>query len=247
MDSDAFSFGGGIMVTHVIEGENHYLDPNVDLKVDLSATNIYVEGTGIIRVGSASFVDSNGDLKITTASSRTVVLEEPVYDDLPPTPITSARLGSTAPTLASFMGNIEQYTFDTSNDYVVGATELTHSYREGSPIEIHVHWVTNGTNATVTNVRWQLEYSYANDDSNFLTVSSAHNIKIVSAATSDRTHIVTTLGTMNDANFKIGTYIAWRLNRLSVTGSDTALDPFCLAVGFHVQQDTVGSRQRYLK
>ena len=34
------------------------------------------------------------------------------YDDLPPVPVIGARLGATAPTLRTFTGDIEQYTFD---------------------------------------------------------------------------------------------------------------------------------------
>ena len=79
------------------------------------------------------------------------------YDDLPPVPITSARLGATAPTLTTFIGNIEQYTFDNTNDYVIGATELTHSYKEGTDISAHLHWATNGLDITDRTVKWRLE------------------------------------------------------------------------------------------
>lgn len=175
------------------------------------------------------------------------------YNDLPPTPITSARLGSTAPTLTTFKGNIEQYTFDATNDYVIGATEITHSYQEGSDIEAHIHWATNGTNATVRGVKWQLEYSICDGDGKapfshaFPTSTTVSSDVLLPIDTVDRAHIITTLGTIDGTNIKIGAYIVWRLNRIASAYTAPANDPFALAVGFHIQQDNTGSMRRYQK
>jgi hypothetical protein len=55
---------------------------------------------------------TDDDLTITCAEDKTLVLGETVYDDFPPAPIIGAKLGATAPTLATFIGDIEQFTFD---------------------------------------------------------------------------------------------------------------------------------------
>ena len=44
------------------------------------------------------------------------------YDDLSPVPITIAKLGSTAPTLDTFVDNVQAYRFGV-NDFVIVATE----------------------------------------------------------------------------------------------------------------------------
>jgi len=176
------------------------------------------------------------------------------YDDLPPTPITAAKLGATAPTLATFVGNIQQYTFDASNDYVIGATELTHKYTEGTDLDIHVHWATNGTDGTDRGVKLQLEYVVSNAKGvapfDELFPGSSTNVSAettIPASTGDRAKIISDLGVLSDADLKIGAYICWRFERITAVGTAPSNDPFVLAVGFHMNQDTTGSREEYAK
>lgn len=170
------------------------------------------------------------------------------YNDLPPVPIIGARLGSTAPTLTTFVGNIEQFTFDATNDFVIGATEITHGYKEGTDIEIHLHWATNGIDGTDRYVKWQIEYTLSNNLGSFLTsTQTISNQKQIPASTPDRTHLISVLGTITGTSIKIGTYICWRLNRISAVGSAPSSNPFAIALGFHVDNDTIGSRYIYIK
>jgi len=164
-----------------------------------------------------------------------------IFDDLPPTPILISRLGTTAPTLATFIGNVEQYTFGVS-DYVEGATELTHKYKEGSDIDIHIHWATNGLEGVDKAVKWQLEYTIANLDAAFGAASTVSAEETILANTADRTHYLTDIGTITGTSVTIGAYIVWRLTRIAASGTAPAANPFGTAVGFHVEMDTIGSR-----
>jgi hypothetical protein len=174
----------------------------------------------------------------------------PVWDDFPPTPIVAAKLGSTAPTLAAFVTDVEQYTFDASNDYVIGATEIIHTWKEGTIIYPHIHWATNGTNATDRGVKWQLKWTVGDATEAFSAqVTSVIDVTIPSA-TADRTHLVSDFGTTLDGtNLKIGAYICWRLARIATAHANgaSANDPFAIAIGFHAQMDTMGSRGVYAK
>ena len=244
---------------------------NTDDAVDF--TNIILSGNGYARsdtgcwyVGAgddASFCYDGTDAKIKTnhnaasdlliecGSQKTIELVNTVYDDLPPFSISSFKPTGAGhdPTLATFIGNIEQFTFDI-NDFVSGATEITHKYKEGTNISIHVHWATNGSEVGDTYVNWEVEWDIANSSSAFTGTSiPSTGDTIIAGGTTDRTHYTTSVGTITGTNVNIGAYIVFRVRRIALTGAgaDPAADPFLLAVGFHVQQDTIGSRQLYIK
>lgn len=193
------------------------------------------------------------DLHIDCGTDKTVVLDETVWDDLPPVPLITSKVGANSPTPTTFVGNIQQYTFDATNDEVFGATEITHQYKEGTDIEVHVHWATNGLEVGSAAVKWELEYTTADGDGSAPFAYAFAGSTVISAETTipantpDRSHIITTLGTITGVAAKIGAYICWRFRRIASTGTAPAADPFGLAIGFHVEQDTLGSRQTYVK
>jgi hypothetical protein len=168
------------------------------------------------------------------------------WDDLPPVPIIGARLGATAPTLTTFISDIQQYTFDASDDFVIGATEITHGWKEGTVIYPHIHWATNGLEATAKGVQWQLKYCIGDSAEAFSSQVTCVIDATIPANTTDRTHYVSNFApTINGANYRIGAYIVWRLARIATThaNGEPAANPFALAVGFHVEQDTLESSQ----
>jgi len=176
-----------------------------------------------------------------------------VFDELPPIPIILARLGSTAPTLATFVGNVEQYTFDSTNDYIIGATEVVHWYREGTNISPHIHWATNGLEEADKYVKWQMEYTIANMDSvdgvgDAFGATTPISVELkIPANTADRTHMFTDLTDIVGTAIKIGNIIVFKLNRIAAVGAAPAADPFCLSVGFHAQKDAIGSSRETTK
>ena len=187
--------------------------------------------------GTANYVQIDGSGEMTFVGSATV------WDDLPPSPIISAKLGATAPTLATFVGNVEQYTFDATNDFVIGASEITHAWKEGSEISPHIHWATNGSGTVVTGVKWDLEYTIGDSMGTFSPAGTLSIDATIPANTSDRTHFISNFSpTIDGSANKIGAYICWKLSRSASGTTAPASDPFALAVGFHVEQDSVGSK-----
>lgn len=183
------------------------------------------------------------DLEVSCGTDKTIILAETVWDELPPTPIISAKLGLTAPTLATFVGNVEQYTFDATNDYIIGATELTHTWKEGTNIYPHIHWATNGVDAGETGVKWSLEYTIGDTSEVFAGAATTVVDATIPASTTDRTHYLSTFDTViTGTNYRIGAYICWQLRRVASAKSAPAADPFAIAIGFHVEVDTMGSR-----
>lgn len=174
----------------------------------------------------------------------------PTYDDLPPMPIVASRLGASAPTLAEFKTGIYQYTFDATNDVVYGATEITHGWQEGTTIYPHIHWATNGLEATAKGVKWQIIWSVGDGDEAFGAVITRTVDTEIPASTADRTHLISEFTpAVVGTDRRIGAYIVWSLSRIATKHANgaPAADPFALAIGFHVLQDTTGSTGRFVK
>jgi len=169
-----------------------------------------------------------------------------VWDDLPPVPVIGARLGATAPTLATFIGAVQQYTFDASNDYIIGSTEIVHGWKEGTIIYPHIHWATNGLEATAKGVQWQLKYVIGAVNEGFSVEMTSVLDDIIPANTPDRTHILSSLDPKIDGtNLRIGAYICFQLRRIATAhaNGEPNADPFGIAVGFHGLFDTLGSSE----
>lgn len=164
------------------------------------------------------------------------------YDDLPPASITNAKPGASAPTWTTFVGTIQQYTFAINNE-VFGTTELTHQYKEGTDLSVHLHFANNGLQALDTNVKFELEYSVSNGEESFATSTTVTKEFKILANTPTRTHHIENIGTIPGTGLKIGAYVTWRLKRVAAVASPApASNPFILALGIHVQQDTFGSK-----
>lgn len=171
------------------------------------------------------------------------------YDNLPPVPVIGARLGATAPTLRTFTGDIKQYTFDATNDYIIGSVELTHTYQQGTSIEAHVHWTTNGVDVSDRYVRFQMKYSLLRVG---LAATAQQTINtgdiLIPAGTASLTGYVNSFTTLlPGTGVTIGAYIVFRFERIAAVGTAPSNEPFVIAVGFHVQQDSTGSLSRYVK
>lgn len=213
---------------------------------DLTMTSTAHATKGSVFIGgdgSTNCVEIEPDGTVKFIGSATV------WDDLPPSPIINAKLGSSAPTLATFVGNIEQYTFDATNDYVIGASEIIHEYKEGTSIVQHIHWATNGSEGSDKGVQWQLEWSISNSDEsapfayNFSGSTTSVIDIIIPSGTADRSHILSVFSpVVVGTAIKIGAYIVWRLNRIASATAAPAADPFGIAIGFHIEKDTCGSR-----
>jgi hypothetical protein len=170
------------------------------------------------------------------------------WDDLPPIPLINQDRGAAnKPTLATFQGNIKQLTFGVGDD-VDGSQELIHRYEEGTDISPHVHMVTNGLEGSDKTVKWQLEYTTANIDysapfsSAFPSSTIVTGEVIIPASTPDRSHIGILLDSdIPGSSLEINAYIAFNFSRIASSGTEPANDPFALALGFHIKQDSIGS------
>lgn len=170
-----------------------------------------------------------------------------VWDDIPPNPIIRSRQPATNnPTLATLVGNIQQYTFAV-NDYVSDNLEVLHGFENGADKLFHIHWCTNGTTTVPTYVKWQMEISESNVWETFNTTTIIEAQTTITASTPDRTHMVTQFPTVSCVSCTIGTVITYNIKRIAATGTAPTDNPFGLQVSAHMLKDSIGSKNVFSK
>lgn len=221
----------------------------------LSDTKKLITGAGsdmgVQYDGTKGIVDTSlvaaSDLAITCGTAKTLVLTTPVYNDLQSALITGKVGGANIPTWATVVGNLSQYRFAV-NDYIeVMSQELLHNWKEGTTIDFHLHWISNGLEAIDTAVKWEVEYSFANPNGTFSSSTTISHEETIPANTADKTHFLTNVGTYTPSSGVIGSYVISRIRRIAATGTAPNANPFAMALGIHYQIDTLGSRQEAIK
>jgi len=174
-----------------------------------------------------------------------------VYDDLR-VPVTAVRLGgggSHPPTETAYKGGIV-LAFDTgpSSDCIQFVAQIPHSYKEGSEIECHIHWVipTSGAGGGAENVKWDMTYSWANTGDEMPAETSASvtvDVQDVVADINTYTDIVDIDGTGKE----ISSMLICSLCRDPDVANDYTDDAYLFEIDFHFEIDTLGSRTELVK
>lgn len=134
--------------------------------------------------------------------------------------------------------------------------QLPHAWVEGTTIYPHLHWTPRGNNAS-GNVEWNLEYSWANYDPTTIQVFPSVTTSTVVASPASGNfvqngHYITALTAANagiaGTGKKISSVLICRIWRNSSNGADTYNDDAgVLFMDFHIQINSWGSRQEYIK
>jgi len=211
--------------------------------------------TGLLLDDSALFLDNAGDLsKVATdllldcGANKTLELTQVTYDDLY-FEIAPKTTGAGKPTLANFSGNVNQWQMAINDISELRPVELKHDGKEGTQIELHVHWGTNGLDGTDRGVKWEIDYTWANNlavggTTAFAAVTTISIETQIPANTPDKTHMYTSVVSFTPAAWKIGALVLMSLKRIaSVTDPTPTSDPWVFMVGIHYQVNTLGSRQ----
>lgn len=236
-----------------IDGASSITITNLNEYRTLKAVN---GGWSVIDTGNKNqFGDVEGGNYSEFESDGTLVFNgnATTYDDLPPNPIIRSRQpAANNPTLATLKGAIQQYTFAV-NDYVSDNFELLHSWKPGTNLNVHIHWATNGSEGTDKAVKWEFTYTISNAHATapftdaFGDTVAISSETVIPANTPDRAHIISSLGTIDGTNLRIGSVVAYNIKRIASSGSAPTSNPFGLQVAAHIEQDTTGSRSLYTK
>lgn len=125
--------------------------------------------------------------------------------------------------------------------------QLPHSYRLGSTIHPHVHWVpaVNTTDAT-EGVRWGLEYEWVSIGGTFSSTNTIYGLETLTKGACINTHQITSFSAITGSGKGISSMLVCRLFRNSSNGADTydgaGATALLLEIDFHFEADTIGSR-----
>ena len=135
----------------------------------------------------------------------------------------------------------------TVNNHVAGTSQMPHSWREGSTIKPHIHWTKTTADAGGNAVTWEFRWVAADPGDALGAMSSyiAGTLAVGDLTTSEK-HNITTFGDMDMTGFAASAIIVWELRRV---GSSDAYNSNArlLALDFHYQRNTDGSRFEYSK
>ena len=157
------------------------------------------------------------------------------------TPLT----GAGRPTRTAIVGGVFGYTWAVGNSLDVdGDVEQDHMFEENNVTEgkLHIHVITNGTNAAARYLKFQFEYTHVNVGETIISSSLITSPELlIPGGTPARTHLVFDLGTFPTK--LIGSDINGALTRIAAVGTAPAADPWVSGFHIHARVDTpFGSR-----
>jgi hypothetical protein len=144
----------------------------------------------------------------------------------------NVTISSTTIEVLGFDGNV-------TTEQVYGCIEIPHSYKEGTNITPHLNWMP--TTASASNVKWQLEYNISSESSSITATSTTITVSSSTPGVAWQ-EIRADFPIITGTNLTIGKQVSFRLFRNPADGADTYPDDAALlTIGFHYQQNSLGS------
>jgi hypothetical protein len=144
------------------------------------------------------------------------------------------------PVFAAFMGTIYGVRFDdgaTKSSH--GTIEIPHDYKEGTALELHVHW--SPTTANTGNIRWGVEWTVSGINGTFGAATTSYITQAGAGIVSH--HQAVTIVTIPGTGRKISDVVCFRVFRDGANAADTFTgNAFLHRIAIHYICDTVGSR-----
>ena len=202
------------------------------------------------RLGSAAQIGSGNYSEFEADGTLKFNGDATVFDDLR-VPVNSIKVpGSKAPTWTAYSAGLllgfSYQAVEGNEEEVYFVAQVPHSYKEGSNVWPHVHWIPDeDTTDDPEVVRWGLEYEWINIDGSFsgsTTIYAEESFTDVA----DK-NLKTEFSAIDGTGMTISSMIVCRLFRNSSSVNDTYDSGTALALllefDFHFEMDTVGSRQ----
>ena len=132
---------------------------------------------------------------------------------------------------------------DASTEIIMGVAQMPHTWKEGSMVSPHIHWIP--TDANAGDVLWRFQYElFCNGTPPTQTYTTVDTV----VATDSGAYALLNVGEIDMTGFEVSCMIAWRLSRiggdvLDTYGSDAKLYEFDI----HYLKDSLGSEREYTK
>lgn len=227
--------GTGLNINNVLEIQNE--------AGQLVAT---ITGEGRLRSGDivgGNYAEIEPDGTIVVRGSGSTY-----RDELPSYVLPTA--GAAAPDLVSHTvgGIVRQfYSFDGANTQEVlgGSFEIPHDYMYGTDIEVHIHWRPSTT--ATGNVEWFFDWEHSPAEAAPIAQTTLHAVDTI-PSNQQYWHKLMEIGIIPANGFQLGDKIGFNLRRAPNGVNDTyGADALFEQIALHIQCDTLGSRQRYVK
>lgn len=166
--------------------------------------------------------------------SKAIVYRDQFVDGL------STRDGAADPPIfAAFSGGVWAIRFDNGATMASHATlELQHDYVDGSDLELHLHWSPTTTNTG--NIRWGVEYTFANMNATFPATVDVVALQAGSGIVNQHQYL--TVATISGAGLTKGAVMAFRIYRGGAHATDTFTgNAFLHRIALHYAVDKLGS------
>lgn len=190
--------------------------------------------SGNIAGGNYSEFEADGTLKANGDATTWLDIDFPII-------VRTTGVG--IPSLTTINGNITMPQWAVNDYNVCESQEFVHQWKEGSTCYWHIHYTTNGLDATDRYVQFELEYGYVtpNGTWTFPAVLNTGDI-LIPANTPDKTMFIMPLGNFTPSTIKIGGHCVARLKRVAASGTAPSGNPWIPMLQLHIECDTIGSR-----
>jgi hypothetical protein len=216
----------------------------IQLQVTANAT----QTTDLARIGDgtnyAAF-EKDGTLKLVGTATT--------WDDLRIEPNVRGT-GAKNPSFVNWSGGLYLYDFDnaaaSSEKEIFFTVQMPHSWKEGSAVEPHVHWLNKTTGTAGHVVRWGLEYSKASIGGTFGAATTVYATTIAGGGdiTVASEHMLTDFDAIDMTGNTLSTVMICRLFRNSSNAADTYTGTAgLLYIDWHYEIDSLGSRTELTK
>lgn len=205
---------------------------------DTEANMLYLDSNGdtdgtLYLGGTTNGIKVNKGGEFTLLGTATVFKDQFV-DGL------ALKAGATdPPVFAAFSGGIWSNRFDDAAvQSAHGTLEIQHDYKNGSNLEVHIHWSPSTTNTG--NCRWGFEYTVANMNATFPATTTTYAVQAGSGTVNQHQYL--TVVTITGTGLTAGANIAFRIFRDGTNAADTFTgNAFLHKIAFHYEADKLGS------
>jgi hypothetical protein len=249
----------GIGVTEQINLIDGVFQPKTTNDIDLGTTALFFKDSYLGRVyleNTSTYLDNNGgDIDVYSAANKTIELQTVVYDDIRINSGNISRPGGSDPAWRAYDvngGGVSTYLLEFGlNKYGTFTVQIPHGYKTGQDIKVHLHWTAgaNGAGEDTHMVGWKVQYSWANIEGAFPTMTTADLSDEVEGT--NHLHQMTPEATIDGHTAPakgISSMLICNVIRTDTGADDTWVGtaagalPMLLEVDFHFPIDTIGSR-----
>jgi hypothetical protein len=231
---------GEIGVDIGIEYTNHVTFNHVRIYGSLESAGAKI---GDIDKGDYIDVDEDGHMTFLNAAT--------VFDDVRVPAQDLMVAGKNDPAKVVWLGNLIVQSFSaTVMNELFFECQIPHGYKEGSTIYPHVHWRPLASAETAQRVRWGLEYVWQN-------IGEAAPVSTTTIYTSTTTptenfignkHYISPFNGIDGTGKTISSMLSCRIFRDAANSIDDFTDAAGLMeIDFHVEMDTIGSNEEWIK